>query len=145
MTTRPATAPEQNPSTDARFLTMYSRAAQVKEPTAVASVVAMNAAAAFPSAPSAEPALNPYHPTQSIPVPTMQSTVLWGGIISLLKPILGPRMRQRMRADHPDDMWTTVPPAQSMAEIRAAALPAPFMSPSTPQIMCASGKETRDI
>jgi hypothetical protein len=45
-----------------------------------------------------------------------------------------------MRADQPEDMWTTVPPAKSRALTRASALPAPFISPSTPQTMWASGK-----
>src|ERR1035438_10596162 len=74
MTTSPATAPEQKPMTDACFLKMNSSAPQVKDATAVARVVVMKALAAMPSAPTAEPALNPYHPTQSIPVPIMQRT-----------------------------------------------------------------------
>src|SRR5271165_775709 len=140
MTTSPATAPEQKPTTEACFLVMNSSAPQVKDPTAVARVVVMNAFAAMTSAPTAEPALKPYHPTQSIAVPTMQRTVLCGDMISFLKPILGPRMRQRTRADQPDDMWTTVPPAKSIALILAAGFQTPFMSPSAPQTMWASGK-----
>ena len=140
MTTSPATAPEQKPRIDACFLMMNSRAPQAKDPTAVARVVVVKALAAIESAATAEPALNPYQPTQSIPVPTMQSTVLCGGIISRLKPILGPTIRQRISADQPEDMWTTVPPAKSIALIRAFALPAPFISPVDPQTMCASGK-----
>ena len=140
MTTSPATAPEQKPRTEACFFVKYSRAPHVNDPTAVASVVVMKALAAIESAPRAEPALKPYHPTQSIPVPTMQRTVLCGCIISRPKPIRGPRMRHRMRADQPDDMWTTVPPAKSIAPMRAAALPVPFIKPSTPQTMWARGK-----
>src|ERR1017187_5833587 len=140
ITTRPATAPEQKPMTEACFLWMNSSAAQVKDPTAVARVVVMKALAATTSAPRAEPALNPYHPTHSIAVPTMQRTVLCGDMISLLKPILCPSMMHRTRADQPDDMWTTVPPAKSMELIRAAGFQTPFMSPSAPQTMWASGK-----
>ena len=49
-------------------------------------------------------------------------------------------MRQRTSADQPEDMWTTVPPAKSMALMLALAFQTPFISPSTPQTMCASGK-----
>src|SRR5437667_12745803 len=76
ITTSPATAPEQKPSTLAFPRKTYSSIAQVKDATAVASVVVVNAFAAMPSAPSALPALKPYQPTQSIPAPTMQSTML---------------------------------------------------------------------
>src|SRR5882724_1007567 len=76
MTTKPATAPEQNPSTLAFPRKTYSSIAQVKDAIAVASVVVVNAFAAMPSAPSALPALKPYQPTQSIPAPTMHSMVL---------------------------------------------------------------------
>src|SRR4051812_30939413 len=66
-TTRPATAPEQNPTTLALRGVMSPKAAHVNEPTPVASVVVANALAATPSAATAEPALNPYQPTQSMP------------------------------------------------------------------------------
>ena len=118
----------------------YSAMAQVKEATAVARVVVVNALAAMPSAATALPALNPYQPTHSMPVPTMQSTMLCGGIGSLPNPSRLPRMRQRISADHPDDMCTTVPPAKSMALILAVGFHTPFIMPSEPQTMCASGK-----
>ena len=76
MTTRPATAPEQKPRTLGLPRRMYSAMAQVNEATAVARVVVVKALAATPSAATAEPALKPYQPTQSIPVPTMQRTRL---------------------------------------------------------------------
>src|SRR4051812_29199573 len=78
ITTRPATAPEQKPRTEACFLKMNSRAPQTKEATAVAIVVVMKAFAAIVSAATAEPALKPYQPTQSMPVPTIQSTMECG-------------------------------------------------------------------
>src|SRR5882672_6230180 len=104
ITTRPATAPEQKPRTLGLPRVMYSAMAQVKEPTAVAIVVVMKALAATTSAATAEPALKPYHPTQSMPVPTMHSTMLCGGIGSFPKPTRLPRIRQRIKADQPDDM-----------------------------------------
>ncbi len=78
MTTRPATAPEQNPRTVGLPRVAHSMAGQVTDATAVARVVAMKALAAMPSAATALPALNPYQPTQSMPVPTMVSTRLCG-------------------------------------------------------------------
>src|SRR5207245_5938192 len=131
--TSPATAPEQKPSTLEFPRKVYSIIAQVNDATAVASVVAVNALAAIPSAPSALPALNPYQPTQSIPVPTMQRTIECGAMISLRKPRRGPRKRQRSKADHPLDMWTTVPPAKSIARILALGFQTPFIRPSMPQ------------
>src|ERR1051325_12207765 len=82
MTTRPATAPEQKPSTLGLPLVMYSNIAHTKDATAVAIVVVVKALAATPSAATAEPALKPYQPTQSIPVPMAQRAMLCGGIAS---------------------------------------------------------------
>src|SRR6185369_244588 len=104
ITTSPATAPEQNPRTLGLPRDIHSAIGQTKEATAVASVVVVKALAAIPSAATALPALKPYQPTQSMPVPTMQRTMLCGGIGSLPKPMRGPRMIQRMSADQPDDM-----------------------------------------
>src|SRR3954451_12164262 len=78
ITTRPATAPEQNPSTLGLPLVNHSSAGHTAAPTAAASVVATNAFAAMLSAATALPALNPYHPTHSMPVPTTVSTRLCG-------------------------------------------------------------------
>src|SRR5213593_4717462 len=140
MTTRPPTAPEQNPSTLGLPRSAYSSIAHVNDATAVARVVVINAFAAMPSGASALPALKPYQPTQSNPVPTMQSTMLCGAITSFLNPIRCPRRMQRTSADQPDDMCTTVPPAKSIAVILAAGFQTPFINPSIPQTMCASGK-----
>src|SRR6266850_6672127 len=86
ITTRPATAPEQKPSTLGLPRRTYSAIAQLKEAIAVAIVVVIKALAATPSAATALPALKPYQPTQSMPVPTMQRTMLCGCIGSLPKP-----------------------------------------------------------
>src|SRR4051812_3878885 len=101
ITTRPATAPEQKPRIEGLPRVNHSIMGQTKQATAVASVVVVNALAAIPSAATAEPALNPYQPTQSMPVPTMQSTMLCGGIGVFPKPRRGPRMMQRISADQP--------------------------------------------
>src|SRR5438067_12702232 len=135
ITTRPPTAPEQNPRTLGLPRNAYSSIAQVNEAAAVARVVVMNAFAAIPSGARALPALKPYQPTQSNPVPTMQSTMLWGAMISFLNPSRWPRRMQRTSADHPEDMCTTVPPAKSMAVTYAAGLQIPFSQPSIPHTL----------
>src|SRR5690349_8188159 len=92
-TTRPATAPEQNPRIDGLPLRTYSISGHTKLATAAAIVVVMNALAAIPSAASAEPALNPYQPTHNMPVPIETSTMLCGGIGTLPNPLRGPRIK----------------------------------------------------
>src|SRR6266545_1015229 len=94
ITTRPATAPEQKPRILGLPLTIHSTIGHTNEATAVAMVVVMKALAAIPSAATAEPALKPYQPTHSIPVPTIQRTMLCGGIGCLPKPRRLPRTRQ---------------------------------------------------
>src|SRR3954462_3815499 len=135
ITTRPATAPEQKPRMLGLPFRLYSAIAHTKEAPAVAIVVVMKALAATPSAATALPALNPYQPTQSMPVPTMQRTMLCGGIGSLPNPRRLPRMMQRISADQPEDICTTVPPAKSIALMEALAFQSPFMSSSMPQTM----------
>src|SRR5688572_8602135 len=107
MTTKPATMPEQKPSTLGLPRRIHSATAQTKPATAAARVVVVKALEAIASAPSAEPALNPYQPTQSMPVPTIQSTIECGGIGSLPKPSRGPRMIQSTSADQPEVICTT--------------------------------------
>src|SRR6266481_6036263 len=102
MTTNPATAPEQKPRTLGLPFNAHSAIGQTNDAMAVASVVVVKALAATTSAATALPALKPYQPTQSMPVPTMQSTMLCGGIGSLPKPMRLPRMMQRIKADQPE-------------------------------------------
>src|SRR5208282_1658562 len=104
ITTKPATAPEQKPRTLGLPRTIHSAIGQTKEATAVASVVVVKALAAMTSAATALPALNPYQPTHSIPVPIMQRTRLCGENFVFPKPSRFPRIRQRTRADQPDVM-----------------------------------------
>ena len=44
-------------------------------------------------------------------------------------------MRHRTNADHPEVIWTTVPPAKSMAWMLAFGFQTPFMNPSMPHTM----------
>src|SRR5208283_3933389 len=140
MTTNPATAPEQKPSTLGLPRVSHSHIGQTNEATAVASVVVVKALPATPSAPTSLPALKPYQPTHNMPVPMNVSTMLCGVKFSLPKPTRRPRIRQRTSADQPDDICTTVPPAKSMALIFAAEFAAPLIQPVPLQTMCASGK-----
>ena len=121
-------------------LASHSAIGHTNDATAVASVVVVNALAAIPSAATALPALNPYHPTQSMPVPIIQSTMLCGAMFSLPKPSRLPRIKQRTSADQPEVMCTTVPPAKSIAWMLAFAFQTPFIRPSIPQTMCPWGK-----
>src|SRR5277367_6238638 len=140
MTTSPATAPEQKPTTVALPLRKYSTVGQTKEAVAVASVVVVKALAAMTSAAQALPALNPYQPTQSRLAPMKVSTVLWGAKWVLPQPARLPRMRASVKPDQPEDMCTTVPPAKSMPLIGALAFQTPLKAPSTPHTLWASGK-----
>src|SRR6266542_1664259 len=140
ITTRPATAPEQKPRMLGLPLTAHSVIAQANEPTAVAMVVVMKALAETMSAATADPALKPYQPTQSMPVPTMHRTMLCVGIGCLPKPRRLPRIKHKMSADQPELMCTTVPPAKSIALIFAPAFQTPFIAPVMPQTQWASGK-----
>src|SRR5947209_4740611 len=78
MTTRPATAPEQKPSTVGLPRVTHSSSGQTEQATAVARVVVVKALAAIPSEATALPALKPYQPTHSMPVPTMVKVRLCG-------------------------------------------------------------------
>src|SRR4051812_36359971 len=140
ITTKPPTAPEQKPSTVGLPRVSHSAAGQAAQATAVAMVVVMKALAAIESAATALPALNPYQPTHNMPVPTIVSTKLCGAKLSLPKPLRLPTISESTIADQPEDMCTTVPPAKSMALIEAFGFHTPFIIPSTPHTMCASGK-----
>ena len=68
-------------------LLSHSIAGQAVAATAAASVVVMNALAAIPSAATALPALKPYQPTHSMPVPTIVSTRLCGEKLACRSPL----------------------------------------------------------
>src|SRR5260221_8046836 len=133
MTTRPATAPEQNPTTVALPLRKYSMVGQTKEAIAVASVVVVKALEETTSAAQALPALKPYQPTQSREAPMKVRTVLWGAKWVLPQPIRLPRIRASTRPEYPEGICTTVPPAKSIAGTRALGCQTPLKIPSIPQ------------
>ena len=81
---------------------------------AAAVLVTTNALAARPPAVSAEPALKPNQPNHSRPAPR---TVIGTSCGSMLSPFIArlPMRIATIRADTPELMWTTVPPAKSSA------------------------------
>src|SRR3954471_19743970 len=74
--TSPATAPDAAPSMEGLPLNMASPAIQASTAQAVARYVLMNARAALPFAPSAEPALKPNQPVHSSAAPIIVSVRL---------------------------------------------------------------------
>src|SRR5450830_1016527 len=76
MATKPATAPEAAPNIEALPRIRVSPRHQANTAAAVAEKVFMKARTAVPLASSAEPALKPNQPTQSMEAPTMVSVRL---------------------------------------------------------------------
>src|SRR6201987_2462750 len=111
--TNPATAPEIAPNALAFPFLNHSATLQPIAAAAAPRCVATNAPAPNPFAASALPALNPNHPTHNKHAPIKLSTRLCGGIGCLGKPIRLPRYSAHTRAETPEEMWTTVPPAKS--------------------------------
>ena len=81
---------------------------------AAAVLVTRNAFAARPFAASAEPALKPNQPNHSRPAPRTVIGMSWGSRPSPFTTRL-PMRSATTRAETPDEMWTTVPPAKSRA------------------------------
>jgi hypothetical protein len=102
----------------------------VAAPAAV--FVTRSAFAARPFAESAEPALKPNQPNQRRPAPRTVIGMSCGSIRSPLT-TRRPMTRATMRADTPDEAWTTVPPAKSSA-------PRPNSQPSVAQTQWAIGE-----
>ena len=99
---------------------------------AAAVLVTTKALAARPPAVSAEPALNPNQPNHSRPAP---STVIGTSCGSKFSPLTTrwPIRIATIRAETPELMWTTVPPAKSSA-------PSLYSQPSVDQTQWAIGE-----
>src|SRR5712675_1373235 len=115
MATRPTTAPMQAPVAEGRRPLRPSKNIQASIAAAEAVLVVANACAATASAASAEPALNPNQPNQSMPVPRRTYGAFDGdgappGLAFFIR---GPRKMAPASAANPADMCTTVPPAKS--------------------------------
>src|SRR5215472_7342249 len=132
--TRPATAPEQMPTTVGLPLSPHSTSIQVKAATAVAIWVTSIAMPACIPAVTAEPALKPNQPTHNNDAPMKVSTMLWAGPVWLRRP----SMMAHINPATPALICTTVPPAKSSTLAQAASLPELKM-PSGPQTQCAIG------
>src|SRR2546422_2577621 len=130
--TRPATAPEAAPSTVGLPRLIHSVNIQPSAAAAAPVLVAVNALTARPLALRALPALNPNHPTQSKAAPVTAKGRLCGAIYSVGKPRRRPTTMAHTRAETPELICTTVPPAKSKA-------PRALIQPPFPQTQCASG------
>src|SRR6266700_6854308 len=135
MATRPATAPEQMPTTVGLPLSDPSTSIQVKPATAVAICVTSIAMPAFMPAVTAEPALKPNQPTHSSEAPMNVYTMLWAGPVSLRLPSI----RAHIRPAVPELTCTTVPPAKSSTFTKLWALDQLNM-PSGPHTQWAIGE-----
>src|SRR5215467_14217885 len=132
--TRPATAPEQMPTTVGLPFSAHSTSIQVNPATAVAICVTSMAMPACIPAVTAEPALKPNQPTQSSEAPMKVRTILCAGPVSTRLP----SMIAHISPATPALICTTVPPAKSSTFTNAASLPDEKI-PSGPQTQCAIG------
>jgi len=114
MATSPATAPQAAPRTLTLPLWRWLASTQVMVAAAAAVLVTMKAFAARPLAATADPALKPNQPNHRRPAPR---TVIGTSCGSIASPLTArrPISRATTRADTPELMWTTVPPAKSSA------------------------------
>ena len=120
MATSPATAPEAAPSVVACLVVTFSTAIHPSRPMHAASCVLTSAWAATLPADRADPALKPNQPNQSTPAPTRVSGSECGGIGSPGQPRRRPRTIASARADAPEFISTTEPPAKSSTPICAS-------------------------
>src|SRR4051795_6314665 len=103
--TRPTTAPMQAPRADGLLPRIQSKNIQPSIAAADAVLVVPNAMAAVPLAASAEPALKPNQPNQSMPVPSSTNGTLAGEWASLAMWLLRrPRTMAPARAANPADI-----------------------------------------
>ena len=137
MATSPATAPDAAPMVVAFPCLIHSGMIQPRTAAAVARCVATKALPARPPEVSALPALNPNHPNQRMAAPNTTNGTLCGTNACWPYPLRFPRYNTQARAATPALMWTTVPPAKSMAP----RCDVPRNPP--PHTQCAIGEYTR--
>src|SRR5262249_12796445 len=131
--TSPATAAVAPPSAVGFPRCTHSTSAHTTTAVEAAVLVFRNASVASGLALSALPALKPHQPVHRGPAPMGQSGRLCGGIASCPSPRRLPSMIAATIAENPLDMWTTSPPAKSIA-------PDLKIQPSDDQTMCAIGQ-----
>src|ERR1700683_1186030 len=132
--TRPATAPEQMPSTEGLPLMSHSVNIQASAAAAVAMWVAANAMPARPSEATAEPALKPNQPTHRSDAPTTVGVVWYGATAPLPSPWRLPSISALASPAIPALICTTVPPAKSSCVA--------LSQPEGSHIQCATGQYT---
>src|SRR5580692_7172916 len=136
--TNPATHPEIAPSALGLPLCIHSAPIQPNAAAAAPKWVATNALVARDEAANALPALKPNQPTHSRQAPMKLSTRLCGFIATVGYPTRFPRYNAHTRAETPEVMCTTVPPAKSKQGIEP--FEKAFNRPPLPQTMWAMGK-----
>src|SRR5262245_56444310 len=134
MATRPATAPEQMPTTVGLPRQAHSTTIQLSAAVAVAIGVTVMAMPACRPADPAEPALKPNQPTHSSEAPMNVSTTLCAGPVFLRLPSIRAHISPAM----PELTCTTVPPAKSSTLIQASSL-ALLKACAGAQTQCATG------
>src|SRR2546425_5065886 len=117
MHTSPATRPVATPRMLA--LPRWSHSTSAQESAAEAAQMWVTVKAEAAKAPESRPLppLNPNHPNQRIPAPSTVRTRLLGRIGCAGYPRRLPMRRQKISAEIPDEICTTVPPAKSNAPV----------------------------
>src|SRR5215470_17938008 len=136
--TSPATTPLEAPSSVGFPAWFHSANSHVSAAADAAVLVVTNAFAAKALACRALPALNPNHPTQSSAAPVTAKGKLCGAIYSDGKPRRRPITIAHTRAEAPELMCTTVPPAKS-------STPSALIHPPLPHTQCANGSYTQVV
>src|SRR5579864_4893242 len=124
---RPATAPVRRPTKCGFLAYHHSTNSHVMAANDAAMSVLRNAIAVTSSTLSSLPALKPYHPNQSRPVPSAMNGMLCGASANLRLPTYS----TDASAAQPALACTTIPPAKSRAP-QCASSP-------LPQNMCTNG------
>src|SRR5437870_1858449 len=123
--TSPATQPIDAPRTLGLPLCNQEMVSHVSAAIAAAVLVTTKALTARGPALSAEPELKPNQPNQSSAAPRTVIVASCGSIGSSSSPTRLPMIIAATRADMPELMWTTVPPAKSSAPSVCSQPPAP--------------------
>src|ERR1035438_6929920 len=126
-----ATAPVNRPRKCGLRLLNHSTTSHATAPKDAAMSVFRNATAVIESTRNSLPALNPYHPNQSSPVPSATSGMLCGPLSATRRL---PTYSTDAKAAMPAILCTTMPPAKSFTPQDASSPP--------PHTMCTNGKYT---
>src|SRR5215469_2378573 len=123
--TRPATAPDEAPTSVGLPSRSHSTMIQPSSAAAVATWVFTKATAVIPSVVTSEPALKPNQPNHSRPAPGATNGTLCGLKFSFGQPTRFPGTRASANAAEPALMCTAVPPAKSSSPTVTPRKPPP--------------------